>query len=49
MGLQYGVLLRPEIMKALETYGKILRWEAKIVSINQDGTYLPNTPGVRIR
>lgn len=29
MGLQYGVLLRPEIMKALETYGKILRWEAK--------------------
>jgi predicted choloylglycine hydrolase len=29
MGLQYGVLLRPEIMEALETYGKILRWEAR--------------------
>jgi len=49
MGLQYGVLLRPEIMKALETYGKILRWEAKIVFIDQDGAYLSITPGGRIR
>ncbi len=29
MGLQYGVLLRPEVMKALESYEKILRREAK--------------------
>jgi predicted choloylglycine hydrolase len=28
MGLQYGVLLRPEILKALESYEKILKWQA---------------------
>jgi predicted choloylglycine hydrolase len=33
MGLQYGVLLRPEIMHALESYKKILRWEAKKINI----------------
>ena len=29
MGLQYGVLLRPEVMNALESYEKILRRKAK--------------------
>ena len=29
MGLQYGVLLQPEINKALKVYKNILRWEAK--------------------
>ena len=33
MGLQYGVLLRPEIMKALESYKKILRYEAGKMNI----------------
>lgn len=28
MGLQYGVLLRPEIRSSLESYSKILKWSA---------------------
>ena len=33
MGLQYGVLLQPEIMKALKFYKKILHWQAKKMKI----------------
>jgi len=33
MGLQYGVLLRPEIISALKAYKRILRWEAKKMGI----------------
>jgi len=29
MGLQYGVLLRPEIVRALESYEKIFKWKAE--------------------
>jgi len=33
MGLQYGVLLRPEIMRALDSYKKIVRWQAAKMGI----------------
>ncbi|MEK6481029.1 C45 family autoproteolytic acyltransferase/hydrolase [Catalinimonas sp. 4WD22] len=33
MGLQYGVLLRPEILEALKAYKKVLTWTAKDMGI----------------
>jgi len=33
MGLQYGVLLKPEILKAVVSYEKILRWQAENMGI----------------
>lgn len=33
MGLQYGVLLRPEIIDALDAYEKLLRWEAESMGV----------------
>lgn len=33
MGLQYGVLLRPEILEALQAYERIIRWNASEMGI----------------
>ena len=33
MGLQYGVLMRPEILKSLDAFGRMIRWAAESMNV----------------